>query len=50
VLLSAWTDDEQCADELAERAGGLAFVAAPAVVVAPPVGGWTGIGTESSWT
>lgn len=35
-VLSAWTDDRAEARSLAERAGGLAFAAEPALVVAPP--------------
>jgi EthD domain len=40
VALSAWTDDEEAATALAEHVDGLAFVATPKAIVAPP--DWTG--------
>jgi hypothetical protein len=38
VVLSAWTDDEAVAAGLADRLGGLAFVATPFAVLAPGPG------------
>jgi hypothetical protein len=39
-LLSAWTDELERATALADRCGGTAYVAEPALVVPPPVGTW----------
>lgn len=47
VVLSIWTDDEDAAADLAGTAGGLGFVAEPAVLLAPATWPWEAITPRS---